>query len=185
MSFSIETMNPDCLQFTFFLQINWKRVLACRWAGYICTPVGTLRLCEDRLFGEGYEPHWTGLCQAGLAKRRRVLSPEAAVPCQAGRVATDSVPRLSAQVVEQQHRLVCFTANSSLTPYPDHCLLCLCTLALTQLPTPTYLLFFLDFTTPTPAFTTKLKVILAFVGEQLLHASTGVQQRVRTSKCQQ
>ncbi|KAA8591177.1 hypothetical protein FQN60_002120, partial [Etheostoma spectabile] len=58
--------------------------------------------------------------QDGPAKRRgterRVLIPEAAMLCQAGRVASDGVPRLSAQVVEQQHRLVCFCANSLPTP---------------------------------------------------------------------
>ncbi|KAF3860321.1 hypothetical protein F7725_000576 [Dissostichus mawsoni] len=48
--------------------------------------------------------------------REVVLSPEAAALCQAGRVASDGVPRLSAQVVEQQHRLVCFCAKSSPTP---------------------------------------------------------------------
>lgn len=77
----------------------------------MCTPVGSLGLfCEDGLFGE------PGRARLGWPRgggtERRVLSPEAAVLCQAGRVASDGVPRLSAQVVEQQHRLVCFCANS-------------------------------------------------------------------------
>lgn len=61
----------------------------------------------------------------GAGTERRVFSPEAAVRCQAGRVVSDAAPRLSAQVVEQQHRLVCFRANSSPTPCPDRCLFCL------------------------------------------------------------
>lgn len=82
-----------------------------------CTPVRSLRLWEARP-GGGF--------------REVVLSPEAAALCQAGRVASDGVPRLSAQVVEQQHRLVCFCAKSSPAPHPDHCLLSLCSHAQTR-----------------------------------------------------
>lgn len=68
-----------------------------------------------------------GWPEGGGWKERRVFSPEAAVVlCQAGSVVSDVVPRFSAQVVEQQHRLVCFCANSSSTPRPDHCLFSLC-----------------------------------------------------------
>lgn len=82
-----------------------------------------------------------------------MFSPEAAVVlCQAGSVASDDVPRFSAQVVEQQHRLVCFCANSSSTPCPDHCLFSLYSHPTTQI-------FFLHFIAPPFA---KLKVILAF-----------------------
>lgn len=134
---------------------------------YMRTPVDALRLCEDRLFWRELRaslsragPGWAR--PGGGGTERRVFSPEAAALCQAGRVASDAVPRLSAQVVEQQHRLVCFCANSSPTPHPDHCLFCLCVHMLRHsFHTPTYPSFFPDSTAP--AFT-KLKVTLAFVG---------------------
>lgn len=71
----------------------------------------------------------------------RVLSPEAAVLCQAGRVASDGVPRLSAQVVEQQHRLVCFCANSSPLPHPNRATVCVCVHMLTLLSESTFFSF--------------------------------------------
>lgn len=47
-----------------------------------------------------------------------MFSPEAAAPCQAGGATSDAAPRLSAQVVEQQHRRVCFRANFLNRPHP-------------------------------------------------------------------
>lgn len=115
----------------------------------------------------------------GGGTERRVLSPEAAVLCQAGRVASDAVPRLSAQVVEQQHRLVCFCANSSPTPRPDHCLFFLCIHMLRHsFPTPTYPLFFLDFTAPFASIHHQTEGDTGLLlGERLLHAFTGAQYR--------
>lgn len=55
----------------------------------------------------------------------------------------------SAQVVELQHRLVCFCANSSPTSCPHHCLLSLC-LHTRRRSFPALNVFFLDFSATLP-----------------------------------
>ena len=100
--------------------------------------------------------------------REAVLSPEAAVLCQAGRVVSDAVPKLCPGGRAATQASVCFCAKSSPTPCPDHCLVCLYSHAQTV-----FLFQLLPFSFSTSLhllhkFTAELKGNLAFVGEMII-----------------